>query len=84
MKIKESAVRVDDTCRLEISVTRISNDGITAGDPLVLIEKVVQGINDDEEPTRLPMFLTPKKAIKLAELLRNCGKEAYAQRIEED
>lgn len=84
MKIKESAVQVDDTCRLEISVTRISNDGITAGDPLVLIEKVVQGINDDEEPTRLPMFLTPKKAIKLAELLRNCGKEAYAQRIEED
>ena len=84
MKIKESVVQVDDTCRLEISVTRISNDGITAGDPLVLIEKVVQGINDDEEPTRLPMFLTPKKAIKLAELLRNCGKEAYAQRIEED
>lgn len=79
MKIKESVVQVDDTCRLEISVTRISNDGITAGDPLVLIEKVVQGINDDEEPTRLPMFLTPKKAIKLAELLRNCGKEAYAQ-----
>ena len=84
MKIKESVVQVDDTCRLEISVTRISNDGITAGDPLVLIEKVVQGINDDDEPTRLPMFLTPKKAIKLAELLRNCGKEAYAQRIEED
>lgn len=84
MKIKESVVQVDDTCRLEISVTRISNDGITAGDPLVLIEKIVQGINDDEEPTRLPMFLTPKKAIKLAELLRNCGKEAYAQRIEED
>lgn len=83
MKIKESVVQVDDTCRLEISVTRISNDGITAGDPLVLIEKVVQGFND-EEPTRLPMFLTPKKAIKLAELLRNCGKEAYAQRIEED
>lgn len=89
MKIKESVVQVDDTCRLEISVTRILNDGITAGDPLVLIEKVVQGINDDDdddddEPTRLPMFLTPKKAIKLAELLRNCGKEAYAQRIEED
>lgn len=84
MKIKESVVQVDDTCRLEISVTRISNDGITAGDPLVLIEKVVQGINDEEEPTRLPMFLTPKKAIKLAELLRNCGKEAYAQRIEGD
>lgn len=84
MKIKESVVQVDDTCRLEISVTRISNDGITAGDPLVLIEKIVQGINDDDEPTRLPMFLTPKKAIKLAELLRNCGKEAYAQRIEED
>lgn len=84
MKIKESVVQVDDTCRLEISVTRISNDGITAGDPLVLIENVVQGINDDDEPTRLPMFLTPKKAIKLAELLRNCGKEAYAQRIEED
>lgn len=83
MKIKESVVQVDDTCRLEISVTRISNDGITAGDPLVLIEKVVEGINDDD-PTRLPMFLTPKKAIKLAELLRNCGKEAYAQRIEED
>lgn len=83
MKIKESVVQVDDTCRLEISVTRISNDGITAGDPLVLIEKVVQGFNDDE-PTRRPMFLTPKKAIKLAELLRNCGKEAYAQRIEED
>ena len=83
MKIKESVVQVDDTCRLEISVTRISNDGITAGDPLVLIEEVVQDFNDDE-PARRSMFLTPKKAIKLAELLRNCGKEAYAQRIEED
>lgn len=85
MKIKKDAnlVKVDETCHLEISVTRISNDGITAGDPLVMIEKVMQGF-DEEVPTRLPMFLTPKKAIKLAELLRNCGKEAYAQRIEED
>lgn len=82
MKIKENAVQVDETCRLEISVTRISNDSITAGAPLVMIEQVVQGFNE-EEPTRRPMFLTPAKAIKFAEILRNCGKEAYAQRIEE-
>lgn len=84
MKIDKNAniVKVDETCHLEILVTRISNDGVTAGGPLAMIEKVVQGFNE-EEPTRRPMFLTPAKAIKFAETLRNCGKEAYAQRIEE-
>ena len=84
MKIKENAsiVKVDATCYLEISVTRISNDGITLGDPLVMVDEVIQGF-DEKEPTHRPTFLTPKKAIKLAELLRDCGKEAYAQKIEE-
>lgn len=34
MKIDKNAniVKVDETCHLEILVTRISNDGVTAGD----------------------------------------------------
>lgn len=37
IKDKGNAVKVDDTCYLEVSVTRISNDGVTSGMPIVYI-----------------------------------------------
>lgn len=83
MKFKENAnkVIVDETCNLEVEVSRFSEDGMTFGKPLVCISR---NIIVDGEWRNVPMLLSPAKAIKLAELLRNCGKEAYAQRIEED
>ncbi len=78
MKIKENSVKVDDTCKLEVSVTRLTDDGVTLGTPLVLISKDVQGVDD-----RSQILLTPKQAIDLAKMIRECGKEAYAWRIEE-
>lgn len=46
MKIKENSVKVDDTCKLEVSVTRLTDDGVTLGTPLVLIREDVQGVDD--------------------------------------
>lgn len=77
IKDKGNAVKVDNTCYLEVNVTRISNDGKTFGEPIVCVSEV---IGHKETPT----FLTPKQAIRLGNLLRECGKEAYAQRFDED
>lgn len=78
MKIKENSVKVDDTCKLEVSVTRLTDDGVTLGTPLVLIREDVQDVDD-----KWQILLTPKQAINLAQMIRECGKEAYAWRIEE-
>lgn len=81
IKDKGNAVKVDDTCYLEVSVTRISNDGVTSGMPIVYINEVLEIKSD--EVKEVPMILTPKQAIRLGQLLREAGKEAYAQRIED-
>ena len=83
MKIKDNGntVKVDDTCYLETLVTRISNDGVTFGEPIVCINEVMLLDGGTKE---IPMFLTPKQAIRLGNLLRECGKEAYAQRFDND
>ncbi len=83
MKIKENANRVliDETCNLEVAIMCPSLDGVTLGKPTVYLTRNIQDI--DGAWKSVPMPLSPSKAIKLAELLRNCGKEAYAQRIEE-
>lgn len=75
IKDKGNAVKVDDTCYLEVDVTRISNDGKTFGEPIVCVNEII-------EHKKIPTFLTPKQAIRLGNLLRECGKEAYAQRFE--
>lgn len=74
-----NSFKVDDTCHLEILTTRLTDDGKHFGEPLVMVNKVI-GCGDDE--TEIPMFLTPKQAITLGNMLRECGKEAYANRFD--
>lgn len=84
MKIKENSNRVviDESCNLEVEVLYPSLDGVTAGSPTIYLNRNV--MNEDGKWVRTYMGLSPSKAIKLAKLLRDMGKEVYAKRIEND
>lgn len=84
MKIENDATKVtiDEMCNLEVALMYPSLDNRTTGHPNVYLIINTKGENEEWDATYTP--LSPKKAIQLAKLLRNIGKEAYAQRIEED
>lgn len=84
MKFKENANRVviDETCNLEVEILYPSSDGVTLDNPTIYLNRNV--MNEDGRWTRTYMPLSPSKAIKLAKILRNIGKEVYAKRVEKE
>ena len=81
IKGKGNAIKVDRTCYIEVLTTRMfDEENNRLGSPIVFVNKHIE--HKDGEEVEIPMILSPKQAIRLGTLLREAGKEAYAQRQE--
>ena len=83
IKDKGNIIKVDNTCYIEVLTTRMfDEENKRIGSPIVFLNKHIK--YEDSAEVEIPMIFSPKQAIQLGNLLRECGKEAYAQRFDKD